>query len=904
MKTKHLQKIFISSVYAMLISVVFFLLPLSAKAQGSITVECTTPQTPDIELICSGEEVAVTVTITNVGATSEVDIVAKITPEAGLEEKGYTVAPVGAIEYDAILDLWTIDEIAAGETVTLVLTYMATNTGPVSVVLTHSVEITIIDSSPVSGIGDEVYIKVFPTPHLDPVTNKAYCSNTAIAEFEFSGSLPGANYQWTKIGGDDIGTPPSGTGSIPPFTTIENTTDHLITAYYHVVVSYNYPEILCGGETQEFSISVMPEPVVTNLKDFVYCNAAPADIPMFEGVATTWKWEKIDGQDVGVPGNSGEGPFPSFFAKNLGDTPLTALYAVTPYYETENVSCKGEPGYFAITVNPQPYLNTVPAEMVYCNKTQAPAYNFSGTVGAVHHWEFVSGDPINGVPNSGTGPFPGFVALNDTDDMITTTFKAWAEYKNSDGSTCASDEKTFKIIVLPTATIDLNALSTELCHNEYVPAQHFASNIPGTSLLYVQNEWKYVGGDNIGLEPVYGVNTIPSFYAKNSGNTPLVAQYQVTAFVEYNGILCEGVTYNFPITVYPLGGIMLTNSSYDACDYEESVDIAYTTTQVGMDMEYTLTFLGVAPSAGFQDVPNFTDLPKDFFTITLPNDVPAGVYEATLAVRAKVANIDNCTTDYTVKIDVKQYIAITAEFEFGGQVAVCDDSELTLTVNVTPANASVIYTWYRNGSQIIGANANTYSKFPVTSSDEGDYYVVVTGDNICGEAITGVAHVTVNQALIAQKWNDVLYVDDASYSTYQWCRVLEDGTRDAITGATAQYYSEQPLHGSYVVRLIDNAGYVIAESCEFTPTIITKNTIIYPNPIAGGATLTIAMDMDPEQISGSRIDVYDVLGNLNRTTAVDGKPAQVTMSVIPGTYIVRITNASGETLKSEKVLVQ
>ena len=992
MKTKHLQKICIGSVYAALISVVFFLLPLCAKAQGNIEVECTTPQTPDIELVCSGNEVKITVTITNVGITPETDVVAVISPEAGLTEIGYTVDPVGGIEYDADLDLWIIDEIAAETAVTLVLTYMTVNTGTIPITLTHLVEIIEIAGSPVDDLGDEVYVKVFPTPHLDIVLNKAYCSNTAIGEFEFSGSFPGANYQWTKIGGDYIGNlPNSGTGSMPPFTTIENNTGTVLTAYYQVVVSYNHNEILCGGETQEFSIGVMPNPTVINLQDFVYCHTDYVEIPLFDGVAITWKWEKINGQNIGAPGNSGEGNFPSFFAENLGSTPITAFYEVTPYYITEGVSCKGDPGYFAITVNPQPFLNTVPAEMVYCNKSQVPAYNFSGTSDAVPHWEFVGGEPISGVPNSGTGPFPSFVAINDTDDMITTTFKAWAEYKNSDGSVCASDKQLFNIIVLPTATIDINALLTEFCHNENVPAQHFKSNIPGTSLLYVQNEWKYVGGDNVGLSSVYGINTIPSFYAKNSGDTPLVAQYQVTTFVEYNGKSCEGVTYNFSLTVNPevvftsvydagavcpgddfyyvattnVSGITLTwerpaiaginggvagsgsgsiinetltntthvpivvayhftmtgkcapdkaivitvtvmpnavadiellQTAIEGCNTEKEVQICYNA-QEGVGYEYKLTFADDV----FPSMSDFIALPENCLSVLMPADVAAGAYSGQLTIRGGIGcDGSNVEKGYPLTIIVNQGTVIVGDLE---DAAICIGSDLILTVDAIGCNLT--YTWYHDGIVISETTTGVYIKEKASPDDAGEYYVVITG--CCAPVASHVA--TVGGLIVGQKWNDILYVDNSGGNhnnrTYQWCRVLDDGSREPIRGATSQYYSEQPLYGTYMVEVMDALGNIMFESCEFTPIVTTKNTIrIYPSPVEQHGMLMVEMDMDPEQISGSRIDVYDMVGKLSRTVVVDGRTTTITMQIVPGSYVVRITNVSGEIMKSEKVIVR
>jgi hypothetical protein len=64
------------------------------------------------------------------------------------------------------------------------------------------------------------------------------------------------------------------------------------------------------------------------------------------------------------------------------------------------------------------------------------------------------------------------------------------------------------------------------------------------------------------------------------------------------------------------------------------------------------------------------------------------------------------------------------------------------------------------------------------------------------------------------------------------------------------------------------------------------------------------MDMETEAISGSLIEVYDMVGKRIESRVVEGYTTKVTMQVVPGAYVVRITSASGEALKSEKVIVQ
>jgi hypothetical protein len=841
--------------------------------------------------------------------------------------------------------------------------------------------------------GPEIFfdITVIPMPHIDPVANKAYCANTAVPKFDFSGTVPGAIFTWTFVSGDYIGNLSlTGTGFMPPFTTVDNNTDHVLTAIYRVSATYNFNGVPCGDEMQEFTISVLPNATITNLLNGVYCHGDYVEEFDFEGVATIWRWVQVEGQEIGLEQNSGEGnSFPAFFAKNESNIPITALYKVTPYYEVEGISCPGAEGYFTIMVNPQPFINTVP-DMIFCDKTHVPAYEFSGTYGAVYHWEFVSGDPIGGtIPNSGIGAFPSFYAYNDTNDIITANFKVWSEYNNYDGTICKSVEQLFSISVLPTAIVDVNAIPNEFCHNESVPAIHIPGNIPGTSILNVRYEWRHVGGDDIGTA-MAGTNTIPAFTAWNTGTTEKIAYYEVTATVEYKGVVCgTSVVKGFHLTVKPKAKLTSADDAGMVCSESyfyyiakasvESIDFTWVrpaitginggnagsgigpivnekltnTTDAAIMVEYHFTMIGdcTDPSEIFvvkvlvAPTPTMispTDVGRicsgdTFDYIITSNDVDmvyswrrvenpainggagntgmgADIHEqlySTVNEDVIVEYVitlyhDGCATyarDYIVTVTVSPYTQIVRDLS---DASLCVGADLILTIDVAGCD-DLIYTWYHNG-QIIGTTTVGVYIIPNAQiEDVGNYYVVIT-NGCCGDETLTSRTVAVYNKTIEQKWDDVLYVNNSRglYHSYQWYRVI-DGVKHPIDGATKQYFSEQPLSGTYIVEMFNASAQLMDESCPFTAPAVgsSGNISIYPNPVSQGGTLTIEMNMDHDLISGSIIEIYDMVGKQIRTHVVDGKTTNITMHhIIPGTYVVRITSASGETMKSEKVVVR
>ena len=306
---------------------------------------------------------------------------------------------------------------------------------------------------------------------------------------------------------------------------------------------------------QEFCVNVYQTPEMVPIDDITVCDDDPVEVPFanvgdISGVTYEWHW--VGGADIGAPMNGTDNSL-IFNAVNLGNVPIVAVYGV----QAINGVCESDEIFFTITVAPHLVFNSIiPTEMVYCNSTQVPAYIFDGTYGAICHWERIDmpgGANIGDIPDDGIGPLPTFMTANDTDDILTAHFTVWIEYQNNDGSVCSgeSNAEYFSISVLPTATIDINAIPKEFCSSEYVSEIQFEGNIPGTSLVNVSYEWEHIGGDDIGTEPS-GTNTIPTFLAVDHfGATPLVALYEVTAFVEYGGVICAGTTYYFSLTVNP-----------------------------------------------------------------------------------------------------------------------------------------------------------------------------------------------------------------------------------------------------------------------------------------------------------------------------------------------------------------
>ena len=134
-----------------------------------------------------------------------------------------------------------------------------TTTSPAT--LTYSVQ---ADANGCKGDSFDVVITVNPTVGVDAIADQTLCNgdNTSAVEFSTASasSLGTISYAWTNNNAN-IGLAASGTGDIPSFTATNNTTAQ-ITGTITVTAVYKYNDVSCSGESETFTITVNPSPLV------------------------------------------------------------------------------------------------------------------------------------------------------------------------------------------------------------------------------------------------------------------------------------------------------------------------------------------------------------------------------------------------------------------------------------------------------------------------------------------------------------------------------------------------------------------------------------------------------------------------------------------------------------------
>ncbi len=269
-------------------------------------------------------------------------------------------------------------------------------------------------------------------------------------------------------------------------STLANPTHH-----YAASGSFNIRLIVSAAspstvkDTAYLVIKVIPTPNVHGI-NHVYCNAEEVPAYYFTGdlAGTTYKWNRIIGQDIGIglTQTSGTDSIPAFTAQNTGIQYLAPAYRVTPYYIADGLTCAGPGENFLITVNPVPQMADI-VDRVYSNGQAVEAYTFTGNVhDADYTWRFLSGDVIQGLPATGNIQMPAFLAINNGTSPITALYEAVPSYSYAN-KTCTGIADTFSITVMPNSSVTFTSYA-QTCGNEPEVALSCKNNNPSHPLYY------------------------------------------------------------------------------------------------------------------------------------------------------------------------------------------------------------------------------------------------------------------------------------------------------------------------------------------------------------------------------------------------------------------------------------
>jgi hypothetical protein len=249
-----------------------------------------------------------------------------------------------------------------------------------------------------------------------------------------------------------------------------------------------------------------------------------------------------------------------------------------------------------------------------------------------------------------------------------------------------------------------------------------------------------------------------------------------------------------------------------------------------------------------------------------------------------VTNTSGCSAEAAITITVGNTLPTATVSP--ATATICPGHAATMAV--TGAGTGVTYEWLRNGIEISGANAESY-----TAANTGTYSVIVSNGS-CAETIAGTVVSAAPVPTITFIAPDEL--ETGVFTTYQW---FKNGV--AIAAANSRLITESGA-GSYTVVVTNGSGctdtsaaYIVNSGGGGTAvaTVSTNdNIIIYPNPATSELHIEAPRGVEVS-VRVLAMDGREVIANTTTITINVGALAN-------GIYLVQIYDTNGLLLKTAK----
>ena len=633
-------------------------------------------------------------------------------------------------------------------------------------------------------------ITVNPTAQVNQPVSQVICFSSAANATEFGTLNSGGTttYAWTNDN-TSIGLAASGSGDIAGFNVVNTGTTPQV-ATVTVTPTFANGGTNCTGPAKTFTITVYPQAQTSQPANQVVCNGSGTSAVTFgtpvTGITVNYNWVN-DNPSIGLAAN-GSGNLASFTAVNSGLAPVTATITVTPVIINGASSCEGPAKSFTITVNPTASVNQ-PANLVHCTDIGTDPVIFStDRTGGVTTYTWTNSNPSIGLPASGTGNVPSFIAVNTGLVPVVGIITVTPTFTNG-GVSCSGPVKTF--------TITINPMPTIVC-----PANITVSNDPGVCGAVVNYPAVVVTGTPT---PVV-TYSIPAGYLFPIGTTTVTA----TATN-----ICNTVTCSFTVTVVDNEAPVLTvpaNITVTASGVCTSV-VNYAVTATDNCPGVVLTRIA-GPASG-------SAFPIGVTTVT---------YSATDAYSHTV------TRSFTVTVLDGQIPAITAQ---PVNTTVCETATASFRVTATNAVSYQWQTWNGSAWSNMPGITTAVNTLPNTNTgmNTNSYRVQVNG--VCMNIVSGYATLYVNslpQVSIASTAGMVT-APGGTFSiqatvnhtggTYAWYKndvLISTGPESSLTNLGVDDA------GTYKVVYTDLSGCTATSASLEVKTETLSNIYLYPNP--------------------------------------------------------------------------
>ncbi|WP_276363155.1 PKD-like domain-containing protein [Daejeonella sp. H1SJ63] len=715
-----------------------------------------------------------------------------------------------------------------------------------------------------AGPSSSYTITINPLPEVIVPGSFIICAGATVSAQNFGSTPAGASFTWTNSN-TSIGLPANGTGNVPSFTAVNNTSSP-ITATITVVPRLNG----CAGPAKTYTITINPQPIISGISNSIVCAGEIIESSNFTSniQGTTYRWTNSN-TAIGLAA-SGTGNVPSFTALNSSVFAVSATITVTPVLN----GCSGTPVKYTITINPLPVITSAVATaesqcdfkdgtiIISASGMQPLEYSIDGGSTFIRNNGNFTGLPAGSysvmVRNAGgciisgptlsvsspdappppsvntyanpvcegttlilsvknpnplaiytwTGPL-GFKAIGasitrpDSDPSMSGTYAVTATLNS-----CVSDSHSFDIVVSPLPTLTVPQNQT-YCKGVPIPENILSSTPSGANFTWTNSR------PEIGLA-AGGSGNIPAFVATNNTNLPIIAIITITPTL--NG--CTGKTYTYTITVNPLPVIKVPASSVICAD-EIVPSSNFTSNISGTSYSWTNsnTAIGLAAS-GTGNVPSFKAANLTGSVIT--------------AVITVIPTVNGCKGEaISYSITVNPLPIISAAIATNETICNIKDGTITITASGTqPLEYSVDggNTFVQNGGNFTGLEAGSY---PVVVRNSNGCLAIGPILSISSPGAPPSPSVNTYSPICAGEPLVLSVLNPDPQITYKW--VGPKGFT-AIGPSVTRPNSDPSMSGNYAVTAMLNSCVSIARVFEVkinpAPALVVPESLTYCNGAA------------------------------------------------------------------------
>ena len=615
------------------------------------------------------------------------------------------------------------------------------NTTAAAQTVTYTV--TPIGSNGCIGNTFTVTVTVNPEPVVANQT-AATCSDVAL-NYSLDGLITGAGdtYTYTVASSNATSVP---AGSPRAVASAANITDvYTNTTIAPVTITYTVTPTSatgCTGNTFTVTVTVNPEPVVTN-QTITTCSDVALNYSLaslITGTGDLYTYTVASSNAASVPAGS---PRAVASAANITDvytnttaSPVTITYTVTPIGAN---GCTGNTFTVTVTVNPEPVVTN--QTITTCSNV-ALNYSLDALIsGAGDTYTYtVASSNATSVPAG--SPRAIASAANITDVYTNTTIApVTITYTITPIGSNGCTGNTFTVIVTvdPIATVVATPVSNFICTGS---TTSIAITSPTTGTAPVTFNWTA----SILTAPTAG--TITGFSSDNTGTLNIISQtlqntgtsvgvvrYVVTPYIG----LCPGTPVNVDITVNPLGQVDAIPNLV-VCPGDVTTSVGFTSSNTG-NTTYTWTndtpSIGLAASGSTNSIPSFTAIN------TTASPIVATITVTPTFVDGSVSCLGT-STSFTITVNPTPTIILSSAVSSTNQI-ICVNTPITPIQYTFGANATgVIITGLPTGVTFaINGSIVTISGTPTTTSAATFNYVITTAGNSCGAPnLSGTIEVT------------------------------------------------------------------------------------------------------------------------------------------------------------------